>query len=372
MYKLMTNLVRLNIHGLNTERLINNLKEYNINIYNIKRSTYDNIDIVIEERYLPIIKDFDIDVEVIEVFGRSKLIKGILDKIGIVIGTVISLIMLIILNTFTLHIEILGLENITREEVLTTLKEFGVDIWSVNNYNKESLHSYLTSNIDDISLVSSKKIGTTLVINIKEKSSTLEETAENYLSPYNMVIKDYSINSGKGNIYINQVVKKGDVLVYPEEYLDSDGGLHLIKPKGTIKACVWHTATETFMKQETVYRKTGNKIINYNYRLGSIPILTQASENEFEYFEQESGEYYISNFLLPIHYSYIAYYETIPEIQENDFNNSKEKIIANLQALVYNMKDVNDRIIDENVVVVELNDRFIINYYLECDTTIYI
>ena len=369
-----SNYTKITLIGLNLERYINVLRDKDIEINNIHRSNYNTISMYIRDEDIKVVKDIanNIDIEIIEYYGIKQLGRCIINRIGILIGVILSITMILILNMYTLHIKIIGLDKIQETTIIQALNDYGIYIGKINDYDSNDLHKYLLNNVSGISLVSTERKGTALIVNIKEKSATLEDMAQSFVSPYNMIINDYSIFAGIGNVVKGQMVKKGDVLIYPEEYLDSDGVLHLSKPKAYMSVTIWHTATTTLMKEETIYVRTGKVVTNYQYQIGSFSVVNHTEDNNFEYYDTEYKVQDIGEGIIPIKYTETKYYETVEETQVNDFEKVKDSLLANLTELVYNKLQGNEKIIDEFVDIVELSDRYIINKYLQCDLDLYI
>ena len=362
----------LNIQGLNIDKLINEIRQDGVVLYDINRLAYNNVKMIVNNNDINNISEkLDNQTLIVEnTFGIITYIKNFLKRIGLIIGVVLSIALIIFLSMYTLHIEIIGLDTIDRQTVLSVLNEYGIYKYKINKYDKDDLESFIMNNIEGISLISTKKIGTTLVINVKEKSSQIEENATHYVSPYNMIILDYQVYSGVSNINKGNMVKVGDVLIYPEEYIDEDGVLHLISPKAIIKATIWHTATYTFMKEETIYKPTGQSVTNFEYRIGKHTIYKKEKSHNYQYFDTKHTNQIISNNIVPISLSKTIYIETTPEVVKNDFEKSKDKIIANLNKVVYNKLSDNESVVDTIVDIKELDDRYIVNVYLECSAVI--
>ncbi|MBQ4558110.1 MAG: sporulation protein YqfD [Clostridia bacterium] len=363
---------KISLTGLNLENYINVLKNNNIELFNVERPQYNQLRFITKSSNLKYINATkgSLELNVIKKIGYSNIKEFTIKNLGYIIGVIISIIMLVVTNAFTFNIHILGLENVSKDTILSSLQDYGIKTFKINKFDKDDLISYMLDNNSDLSLVSLKKVGTTLIFNIKEKSSKLPETVTPYMAPDNMLINDYSIHSGISNIYIDKVVKKGEVLIYPEQYLDKEGNLQLIEPKGTINATIWHTATDTIMKEDTIYERTGNKVTSYSYSIGDWKILGVDRTHEYEYVEEVVYNKDISNTLIPLKYTSTIYYETTPIVIQNDFNSIKDEIIANLESVVYNKVAIDENIQDKVIDIVELDDRYIVNVYLECTITI--
>lgn len=362
----------LSIEGLNIEKLINSIRQDGVVVYDINRLAYNKTTLVVRTTDINKVSDrLDNQTMVVDnTYGLVNGLKGITHRIGLVIGVIISIAMVIVLSMYTLHIEVVGLEDIDKSVVIDTLSNYGIHKYKINKYNKKDLENYILQSIDGVSLVSTKMIGTTLIVNIKEKSSQLEPLTSNYVSPYNMIINSYEIYAGNGNIKVGDMVREGDVLIYAGEYTSQDGVLHLIAPRGTINATMWHTATYTLPKSEIVYKPTGRTITNTTYRLGDKVISKQEYDNTFQYNNTVTTSQLISYQLLPIYVDKTIYAETEPVTVQNDLSNCKDEIIANLTKVVYNKLQDNEQPVDKVVDIKELEDRYIVNVYLQCNATI--
>ncbi len=367
------NYTTITIKGLNLERYINELRDKDVEIFNIRRTTYNTISMVIRDRDLKLVNDnaSKLDIAVEEHYGVIESIRRLVSRVGIVIGVIISIAMIIVLNMFTLHIQVVGLETIETTVVIDALHSYGISRWKINHFVPEDLNNYLLSTIDGISLVSTKSFGTTLVVNVKEKSSKLNDNAVPYTAPFNMIIKDYEIYSGIANFEKNSIIKKGDIIIYPEEIVE-DGVLHLLEPRAKIHATIWHSASAVVYKEETIYERTGNKIKSYTYSLGNLNVINRSRDNTFNYYEVETKQQCIGASLLPLVYTSTTYFETTPKVIQNDFNSIKEKIIADLTESVYNKTNSSQQVIDETLDIIELADKYIVNVYLECNWDIYL
>ncbi len=369
---MIANYSKITLTGLNLENFINYIKEANIPLYSVQRPEYNVMTFVVNKKYMPFVREHIGKIELVEedYFGLGRLAKTMLSRIGLVIGIILAITATIIVNKFTLHINVVGNETIPTATIITALNNYGIHLGTINHFNQDDLCEYLTNNVENISLVSVKQIGTSLIVNIKEKSAVLDKDIQAFRSNYNMQIVDYQIFAGVHNLHKGQLVKIGDILVMPENTVGQNGEAGEVAPKGTIDAIVWFAATYTMPKVETIAYRTGNKIISSYYMLNDYKFLENAVTNTFELFEEESMDIIISNYLIPLRLHKTIYYEMASKTIENDFSNLKDKIIANLHDIVYNNVTSNLSVQDDRVDVIETSDSVIVNYYLQCSTVI--
>ena len=363
-------IIKIETSGLNFERFLNNLIQNNITISNVKKE--DNI-VVFEtsKNNLQILKKCDKyrEYKVIKTNGLAHFIESIKKRIAIFIGIIIAIILFFASQTFTFSINIMGVETINRELIYEKLKAFGVEKYTVVHRANSEIEDYLQNEIEQISIVSVNKVGTTILINIKEKLGNVQEEKANLIAPENMLITNIEVFSGTTNVKVGDVVKKGDVLVYAYMY-DGAGEIVNCEPVANIDADCWFTHTYNFKNTQIEKHKTGKTQIVANYFLGKTPLTSNKKECKFEMFDEYEKTYYISSFLLPIKVKKMIYSE-LEEIEvSHNFEEEKEKIISSCYENALNKVPQNYVVINEDVVITPTSDGFIVAVYLKSNIEI--
>ena len=118
----------LSIEGLNIEKLINNIRQDGVVVYDINRLAYNKTTLVVRTTDINKVSDrLDNQTMVVDnTYGLVNGLKGITHRIGLVIGVIISIAMVIILSMYTLHIEVVGLKDIDKSVVIDTLSNYGI------------------------------------------------------------------------------------------------------------------------------------------------------------------------------------------------------------------------------------------------------
>ena len=213
-------------------------------------------------------------------------------------------------------------------------------------------------------MVSVKKVGTSLIINIKEKLNDSKENKADLIAPYNMLITNIQVFSGTANVKIGDLVKKGHVLVYA--YME-DGAGEIIncEPSANIQSDIWFTNEIYYKTKEIIQVRTGNKEVQTNILFGGRLLKNNISSSKFEKYEVEIKEFLICDFLLPIKAKKVIYYE-IEEVEiERDFEADKDLIISECYKNAVEKVPTGFEIIKEDIVVSEVENGFIVSAYLK-------
>lgn len=210
------------IKGLNFKKFIAQLTSNNIEVAELVRLEYNLFEISIDNKYqksfLNLTKQFNYEVSEKTLSTKQNLRRVIKSNFIFVIIGLILCISLAFLSNFVINIEVIGLENITKDEVLTTLYNNGYPKYKLKSfYDLDSIEKVLTSNIDKISYASSIIKGNTLIVNINEKIDNSEYVYDYspIIAPFDCIIKKINLVSGQIFKDIGSTAKVGDVIVAP-------------------------------------------------------------------------------------------------------------------------------------------------------------
>ena len=94
--------------------------------------------------------------------------------------------------------------------------------------------------------------------------------------------------------------------------------------------------------------------------------MNESVNADFENFELEQRNLNISSYLLPIKINrQIAYELDTIEVSHN-FEDEKDDILTLLKDNVYNIRDSNAGVIEEDYIVTKIDDGYVVTYYLKC------
>jgi len=366
----MKNLLKykLKYSGLNFNNFINFAIKNEIAINNVVKIDNKNYEFfVLNNGYKKLIKINKIyNISVIKYGGIKYIYNLLLKRIGLLIGAVFVAISALIFEKTTLYINIVGNTGYVNE-IKKCINEYGIKTGKINNYNKDELEKFLLNNIPQLSMVSVKTQGNTLLINTYDKQNE-NEFYEPMIAEYNMLINEITLISGTLNVGKNSIVKKGDILV--EAYaIGANGNRIDCEAKAIINADVWFCESETIMKQEVIFEKTGNK--KSFSKLSFVHNTKFEFVSPYEYFVTENIRKYISKYnFLPISMNKVTFYETKKKIVNFDFEKNKNKIIEKVKQKAYDNLPKFVTINEENINIAESDDKYIFQVYLKSNMEI--
>ena len=365
---MIKNRSKITIKGLNQERTINNLIK-SVKIYNFKREEADISHFEVEYKDREFVKQF-LEKEKIEVlafshFGLWNFLLNLLKSYGIMIALAICMVIYALQYNFILKIEVLGGEKGLNSQItqfidnsLTTRLRGQIDL--------KELENLVRGEFDEVSSVSIAIIGQSLVVSVNEVDvpEEIEGEFSSIVSQYDGRIVNIKLIQGTLAVNEGDIVKEGDILVYPYIY-DSQGVQIATQPKAEIYADVWLTGEEThydcYMKSE----RTGRRVEVNEVYLNSLLIYGSQTENAFVEYEIES--YWLEltkNLILPLKLKKTFIYETQTIEVKAHFSQLKEKIIENAREKVLIFLQENEIIKEENVTIKEGNGWHQVRYVI--------
>ncbi len=306
------------------------------------------------------------NIVVINRFGTKKLQHFVRTRAGVVAGLVLSAILLFFVNMFTFNYKILGVEQLSHQQVISALKDFGIKINAINNFDNAELEQFLKRELDEISIVSVVKNGTTIIVNIKEKLPKLEVEFVPIVANYNMMIEEISVFAGWSKFVAGDIVKAGEVLVEPY-FVDESGIKTDCKPTANIVASTWFSHSVEFKEKETLRVRSGNKIVNTSYSFANKIVFETNSPNKFEHYEEEvSVVSAFKNLFLPIVIKKSVIYELVEVEIERNFELVRDDVIADAFEKAFAKVPQHLSVKSEEFSVTKVGKIYLVNAYLKC------
>lgn len=364
----------LKVEGLNIDRLLKNITDKNIKLYNLNRENYKTCLFGLNFKNYYIIKKYNLlkpyKVTIVKARGFAFLVNSFLRNFGLYFGAVFAGLVMFFVGQTTLKINILGLENISELEVVKLLNDIGVKTGKINNKSNEEIEQHLKQSDNRISLVSVSQNGTNLIINIKEKILKSEDVVSPICAEYNMVINSISVLQGVAKVKAGDVVKKGDVLVEPKIIL-TNGEATSLKPVANIDSTVWITGQVVFKTEDIIYEKTGKKQVISSYNFLGLQLFTAYSKVKFENYEKTVyNNYVFKNMFLPLKLNKTIYYETIKKTVNYNFDDYKEQLIMQSRNIAYNKLPKLLKVENETVNISQNGNLFYVTTYLQTNLKI--
>ena len=317
------------ISSLNTEKLINKLIE-KYSIFNLqKNNKYTSFCCLKKDRkkISKILQRAGFKSKTGNFVGFFKYFKNIFSY-GIICGIFLSLIFFLINSFFISDVLILGNVNYTYKDVVYVLEQNNVSRWSFkSSIDTKKLQNQILG-IKYISYASVLIKGNALVVNLKEQLTNPEVVNIGAFSPivsnYDCKITSVNLVQGTAKVKVGDIVKIGDVLVEPYT-VDASGKKLSVQPLADISADVWITSSIDFFDKKVVKQRTGRVISNYNISFLGVEVYGRNNKVNFDCYDTEELDKYVSSTLIPIKIKYTNFYEY--NVLEQDINFEANKQI---------------------------------------------
>lgn len=370
-------MVRVELSGVNINRIYKECQNLNIDIFDIKRVDYKNIQFNIDKKNINHIKDIskkhNYKCNIIKKFGIAKFIFSISSRIGIWIG----LLLFFVVNILSMHcvwnIKIYGNSRVSSDQILFILSNNGINNGIVKKVNYDLVEQEILNSIEEISLCSIIKKGSTIIVNIKEKLFVAEMDSErgaDIIASQNMTIKSLNLIQGTALKKEGDSVKKGEVIV-AGYFMDANGDKVSCRANANITATIWYSHSEIYKKEKEIFIRTGNKISNSYMCLNGNIFNVKNIKNTFESYDIETNEEYVfNNNFIPIKLVTTTYFETEKSIVQQNFDVDKNKIIELCKQKTLEKVPENLSIVNTFETVLEEEKEFIVTAYVEIDIQI--
>lgn len=366
--------VRVSLSGVNLNKIYRECKKKDIEMFNINRKDYKNIEFDIKAKNKKLLKDIAkfqrYNYAEKQNFGHTKLLNFLKFRFGILIGIVFFVFINFVSSFFVWNIEIYGNQSVSNQEILNALSQNNIAVGkSVSNVTLQNIETNLTNSLDNISLCSVIKKGTTIIVNIKEKLATNSVEYINgnkdIVATTNMTIVEIKAQNGTILKKAGDSVKAGDVIVAGYIF-DANGNKISCNANASIKAKTWHTATEVYQNKVEKKTRTGNKISNAYITFFDMKFDVKNNQNEFENFETEQTTTLLSNNnFLPVYLNTTTFFETTSEMIFQNFEQDKSAVLERCQSLAYSKVQNGETVTKVFDVIEQEQDSFVVTSYVE-------
>ena len=357
------------VEGLNFNKLFNSFNKHNIKLYNYSRPNYKTCRFSVGFLDYFKIKKFKLfnnyNVKIEKTHNWGFLLNNASKNIGFYVGFMVVFCFCLLVSKTTLKIDVLGVDDVLKEEIVSQLSNFNVKTWQINHKTNEEIEKFLIQTNNNISLVSVVKKGTNLIVNIKEKIVVENNEVSSLCAPYNMVINSINVSQGIACVKVGDVVKKGDVLVKPTQVL-TNGSVSILKPIAKIESTIWITGNVEFNKTATVFVRTGNKAVYSSFEVFNKQIFSSTPQLKFENYEKSVyNNYVFKNMFLPVKLHRIVFYETKAETINKNFEDYKSELIKQSANLAYSKLPKGLTVVLEETKISEQETKCYVTTYLQ-------
>ena len=374
MLNYFTGYVNIKVEGFFIERFMNMCRAKKILLMDIKRDKstimYANVKLEDYKKLRQIAKKTKSKIKIESKkglpFTAHKYRKR---KIFVVLFLIIT-IAIVISSNYIWNIDISGNVNISKEELLKSLEENGLNIGiSKNDMDTNEVINKIRLNRDDIAWIGITVTGTNAIVKIKETEKAPKIIDENVycdiVANKTGIITKINVQNGTAAVAVGDIVEQGQILV--NGYLEGKyTGTRYVHSIANVEAKVWYTQTKKEPLTQEIPVETGNQETKYSIKFKKNQINLFKTLSKFEKYDtinENKKLMLFSNFYLPIEVvkttnkEYVL--QEITYTEEELKNILEEKIDTEL---IKKIEDPNN-IVNKNV------NTYLNNGYLEVEVT---
>ena len=366
--------LNITIEGFFIERFINTSASKKIFLWNIKKKNSSVLDANISIKDFRKIKAISKKTKCRIKINQKKGLPFIFNrykKRKMFVVLLIPIILIIMISSmYVWNIEIIGTNNIDKNELLSQLKVNGLEIGKLKNkVDTKNIINNIRLERSDISWMEINLKGTNAIINIVEAESKPEIIDDNeycdIISNKRGIITKIAAEKGTPLVKKGDIVEKGTKLIsgtMEGKFTD----IRYVHAKGEVQAKVWYTKRKKSSFTRKITKETGNEKNKYSIVLNNFRINLYKSLPNFEKYDtinENKKLKLFSNFYLPI----TIQKDTYKELNNEEITYGKVELQnllvseleqefehENLDKDKITNKIVNSYQIDENTIEIEL------------------
>ena len=285
--------VNISVEGYFIERFMNICISKKILLWNIKREKstflYANVGIKNFKKLKEIAKKTKCKINIKEKKGLPFVLNRHRKRKIFLILLIVFFIILFTLSNFIWNIEVTGTSNISKEEILETLKENGLKIgMAKNKIDTQKIINSIRLNRDDVAWVGIGITGTNATVKIVEADLKPEIIDENdycnIVSEKEGLILKVTAKNGTPLVKKDDIVKKGSILI--AGYIEGKyTGTRYVHSEGEVLAKVWYSKKDKIELQKREYKQTGKNESKYSIRIKNFVINLYKTLPNFENYD---------------------------------------------------------------------------------------
>lgn len=294
--------VTLHLTGPLLAELLDQLLKANIQIFNIRWVDKQKLELTISLKDFYAIRQYlrktNTRMRIIHKGGFPFLLMRMQRRKAFVVGILFFITMIYVLSTLIWKVEVEGNERIPSQQILSFAANLGVypGQWKPRLPDQEEFQNDLLEYFPQASWVGFRMEGTRAIITVVEKQDIDEKEKEGEKGPVDLVsrrdavIYDIHVERGRPMVEVNDVVKKGDLLISGAYGGDNEAGeegkSRIVGAKGKVLGEVWYDSEVVvpLMNKRKVY--TGNRSSTILPYVGSwmvrIPFLFSNPYDKYE------------------------------------------------------------------------------------------
>lgn len=341
-YMFFVGYVYVSVEGFFIERFINICRNKNIVLQDLHRENNAYIKFKLlksdfkEIRHIA--KSAKCKVKIEKKKGMPFFINKYRKRKIFAVAIVAIAIFIFVLTKFIWNIEVKGNENISKEEILNMVKEYGISIGSYKSkINPEEISNLIRLQRDDLAWIGISMKGTNAIITIKEAIEKPEiidkDEICNIVANKNAIISKIIVQNGTAVVEVGDEVKEGDLLVEGIMRGEHTGDRY-VHAEATVygKIICEKEKKESFLQNEKI--KTGNIEYKNKICINNFKINLSKGVSKFENYDTivaSKKMRLFSNFYFPIEIQTTTNEEFFIEEKKYEEEELKEKILKELE-----------------------------------------
>lgn len=351
---------------LNLERKLNLLIEKKVTVSDIEKNG-NSISFVVSYSSYSVVKEFFKNDKSFycEDIGIEKIFSFFKCRFCCFLGFFLFLIVTNVSSFTLLNYKIEGTKTLETGQIIDILQENGYNIFSFTpRLNSSSISSILMASFSEISFASCVIKGNTLYVSIQETINDSQELFAPLYANSFAVVTQAKIEQGTLAVKVGDVVKKGDVLVYPYEVVD--GEKKFVVPKAQIKGKCYIKGEVEYNTNQKILERTGNvfslkqiDFLGINVKFKNDETFAYIKNGDYDVVKKEKTV----NFLIPYKEIEFLYYELKP-LGEPNYEKDKEELELQSKYLAYEQIKDEFKLESEQLYTEQINGIYYITTYL--------
>ncbi len=341
-YMFFAGYITIEVEGFFIERFLNICKNKKIFIKDLKREKITYIKAKILK------SDFR---EIVHIAKQTKCKLKIKKKSGVpffinryrkrkifAIAILVIAIFIFIATKFIWNVEIIGNENLSKQEILNLVKEYGISVGKLKSgIDIQKISNDIRLNRKDLAWIGINIKGTNAVIRVEEATEIPEIIDKNEIcnivASKDAVISKIVVQSGTARVDVGDEVKKGDILV--EGVMEGENmGVRNVHAEADVFGEIYCTKERKEEFVQNITLKTGNEQKKNEICINKFKINLNKGVSKFENYDTIVANQkvkFFSNFYLPIEIKTTRYVELKNESKTYSEEELKQKIENELE-----------------------------------------
>lgn len=353
------------VEGLNPEKFINLCSRNGINLWDINKLSYTIIEFKMknnEYKYLKdVIKKTSSRTKIIKKKGFNFLYGKIRRRKFFIIGIAVFLMILFYLSNIVWIIDINGYKRISKDLIYDALKSSGLKEGELKHkINLRDIESNVLKQINEISLINIKFIGTRAKVEVVERTMPPEiiplDMPTNIIANKGGIVTKILSYKGQPMVQVGDYVKKGQILISGIITDKTNVPSKIVHAMGIVTARTWYEAKQEVYFNHKFEIRTGRLKKKVYYNIIGKKVRIKNDNIDFLNYDkiEEKNLLKIAGFETPIEvlteYYYEKEYQTIKLSSEEAIEMAIKNAEDGVKSLLPNDPQIIEKKIEKTIV----------------------